>query len=70
MLHPLTQIVEDAATLREEPSIPRKFIEKALSRIDNGLELEDVECYPTGEPTLKGIYQVAARLEAAESTKQ
>jgi len=54
-------LVESAAKLRGDPPVARQYIEEAMQQIDSRKEVE-VDRYPTGRPSLKGIYDVAARL--------
>ncbi len=53
-------LVENAANARGEPEIPREFIVEAMCKIERGEE--EVVLYPTGAPSLKGVYDIAARL--------
>lgn len=64
----MTKMVEGAAQARNEPPVARKHIEEALRRIDAGKET--VQVYPSGRPSLKAVYDVAARLESSASTKK
>jgi hypothetical protein len=61
-------LVEGSAEARGNPPVERRFITEALQRIADKLEV--VPRYPTGSPTLKGIYDIATRLEAAAAIKQ
>jgi hypothetical protein len=45
-----------------EGGIPRSLIVRALARIEAGRE--DVACYPSGLPSLRGVLDVAIRLHA------
>ena len=56
------EMVNGAATARGEPVLPENVIEEAYSRVKIGI----AEChkYPTGEPSLKGIYEIAKELNA------
>lgn len=56
----IIELVEGAALARKEPKIPRDFITEALERVNSGKEI--VERYPTGAPSLKGVYNIASRL--------
>lgn len=61
MIQELIALIEQSAKARgEEPLVPRKFIAKALEKIENGGE--EVEKYPTGAPSLKGVYEIAVKL--------
>ncbi len=60
------ELVEDTARARGDKAILRKFILAAIQGIETGEE--DVDRYPiTNAPSLKGVYEIAARLEAAEA---
>jgi hypothetical protein len=61
----LAELVEDAAKARNDAKVPREYINDALNRIERGQT--EVERYPTGHPTLKGVYGIA--LELYKSTK-
>ena len=63
----LIELVEQAAKARNEPPVPRRYIEEALQRIDAGQE--DVVRYPTGSPSLGAVYDVAVGLESKTATK-
>lgn len=63
----LTEWVEVTAEMRGDPAVPREYIERALALIKNGKEA--VEVYPNGQPSMKDVYDIAARLEAAVATK-
>ena len=63
----LISLVEAAAQARNQPPVPRQFIEEALRRINAGEE--EVSRYPMGSPSLRGIYDIAARLEGAVAVK-
>jgi hypothetical protein len=52
--------VEAAAERREEPPIPREFIVKAVERIREGKE--NVVLYPSGDPPLMDVFDIAKRL--------
>ena len=54
------RLVEDAAVARDNPKLPRQFIEKALELIESGAVT--VERCSTGELSLPGVYVVAADL--------
>ena len=58
----LINMVEKAAKFRKEASIPRDYISHALEEIENG-KIE-VERYPTGNPSLKAVYDIASRMYA------
>ncbi len=64
---PSIDLVEAGAKRRREPPVPRKFIQEAARRIESGEE--SVEVYPGGLATLKGTYDLAARIEADSSVK-
>ena len=57
----LIQLVQEAAVARGEPRLHERFIKLALTRIERGEEA--VEQYPTGRPSLKGVYDIASRLQ-------
>lgn len=63
----LADLVEGAAMMRKDPPIPREFIDQALRKID-AKEIK-VERYPSGEPSLKAVYDVALGLESAYAPK-
>jgi hypothetical protein len=65
----LADLVQAVAACREEMPTPREFIEEALERIEQGKE-PDVPRYPNGMPTMKGVSDIAVRLEAASKSKQ
>jgi len=56
----LIKLVEEVAIERGDESVPRDYIVEALEKI----ELGDIEVkrYPTGLPTLKGVYEIASKL--------
>ena len=56
----LVNLVEKAAEARDDPVVPREHIVKVLGDIDNGAC--EVERYPTGLPTLRGVYELALGL--------
>ena len=58
----LVEMAEGAAKARGEIPVPREFIIKALQKIETGDV--DIERYPTGQPSLKGIFKLAAELQA------
>ncbi|MBX4192512.1 hypothetical protein KW798_03445, partial [Candidatus Parcubacteria bacterium] len=60
--------VEELAKGRNEPPVPRKFIEEALRRIDAGQE-EKRRRYALGMPSPRRTYEIAKRLYE-ESQKQ
>ena len=63
----LVEFVEATAKARKEPPVARQYIEEALRRID--AKEEGVSRYPSGSPSLKGIYNIAARLESEAAIK-
>lgn len=63
----LIDLVEQAAGARNEPPVPRRYIEEALRRINDGQE--KVPQYPTGSPSLKGVYDIAVKLESIKAAK-
>lgn len=67
MARTMAEFVEAAAEVRNNPPVPRPYIEEALRRIEAGQE--EVTKYPNGKPSLKAAYEVAVRLEAEASTK-
>jgi hypothetical protein len=54
-------LVEKAAKMRGEEPVPRDFISEALEKIEKGEE--KVEMYPTGAPSLRGISDLARRIQ-------
>lgn len=63
----LMVLVEQAAQARgERPLVPRSFIAMALEKIENNDE--EVEKYPTGAPSLRGVYEIAVKLFNARCT--
>ncbi len=60
-------LVERAAQARDEPPVPRQYIEEALRRIDAGQE--EVTRYPMGAPSLKGVYDIAVTLASLTATE-
>jgi DNA replicative helicase MCM subunit Mcm2 (Cdc46/Mcm family) len=64
----LIPLIEAAAKMRGKPPVLRQYIKEALQRIDAGTET--VSKYPnTGLPSLKGVYDIAAKLESAAAPK-
>ncbi len=63
----LIEFVENAAKVRKDTPLPREYIIDALKKIDNG-DVE-VERYPMGSPSLKGVYEVALELYEADQTR-
>ncbi|HWB34253.1 MAG TPA: hypothetical protein VG753_02975 [Candidatus Paceibacterota bacterium] len=59
------EMVEAAARQRGDMEVPRPFIIEAIDRIKQGLEQS--EHYPSGQPTLIGIYKVAVQLQGRAS---
>jgi len=53
----LALLVEAAAVLRGEDSVPRGFIVEALELVESGQKT--VPMYPSGAPSLKAIYDLA-----------
>ncbi|MEK7583763.1 MAG: hypothetical protein AAB490_00830 [Patescibacteria group bacterium] len=64
----LIDLIEGAAQARGEMPVPREYIVLALTRIAEGAE--SVETYPLGSPSLKGAFDVAARLYAERAPQQ
>jgi hypothetical protein len=64
--NPLVELVEKAAKARGETTVPRDYIVEALERLQCG-ELQ-VERYPGGAPSLKGVYEIANRLYTEQKT--
>jgi hypothetical protein len=64
---PLAELVESAAQSRKEPVVAREHILEAIRRIDAGEET--VETYPMGDPSLRGVYDLAVRIEAEKTKK-
>lgn len=66
IMHPdIMRLIEAAAKARGDPEIPREFIVKALCKIERGEE--EVARYPFGAPSLRGTYNIAARLFIKEN---
>ncbi len=63
----LIELVENVAKARNDVLLPREYIIDALEKIDNG-DVE-VEKYPMGNPSLKGVYEVALELYEANQTR-
>ncbi len=61
------EFVEEWSAVMRKIPVPRKFISAALALIESG-EVE-VEKYPTGEPSLTAVYELAAELEGVDATK-
>ncbi|HZS43194.1 MAG TPA: hypothetical protein VFA52_03185 [Candidatus Paceibacterota bacterium] len=59
----MVEFVNGAALARQQPTLPHDYIVEALERIDKGKE--KAKKYPTGSPSLKDTYDVAARLQSA-----
>lgn len=57
-------LVRQAAKIRGEVLVPEEYIKKALEKIESGEE--KVMKYPTGTPSLKGVYEIAVKLFKAE----
>lgn len=57
----LVGLVESAAQARNEPPVPRQYIEEALRQIGAGEK--KVLRYPFGSPSLKEVYNIAVELE-------
>lgn len=56
----LINLIMEAAQSRGDREVSEKYIEKALVMIDSG-EMK-VAMYPTGFPSLKGVYDLALEL--------
>ncbi len=63
----LIKLVENAAKDRKDVPISRKYIIDALEKIDRGDA--EVERYPMGHPSLKGVYEIALGLYEAGQTR-
>jgi len=63
----LVELIENAAEAREDPRIPRDYICNALGKIERN-EVE-IERYPTGQPSLKAVYDVAFNLYMHDRSK-
>ena len=63
----LIELVENVAKARKDAPLPREYIVDALGKIENGDV--DVERYPMGSPSLKGVYEIALRLYDADQTR-
>ncbi len=63
----MIELVEDAAKIRNEPPVPREFIDEILRQIHDGLI--DAPRYPNGVPSLKDVYLLAVKLENETTTK-
>jgi hypothetical protein len=59
--------VEHAAKFRGETPVARRWIDEAIRRIDAGEET--VARYPNGKPSLKGVFDIATRLESESAIK-
>jgi len=57
------RIFEGAREARGDPAIPLRYVAEALRRFEEG-QL-DIPRYPSGKPTLKGLYDSANALMAA-----
>jgi len=64
---PLIEMVENAAKVRKDATLPREYIIDALKKIDKG-DIE-VEKYPMGYPSLKGVYEIALGLYESNQTR-
>lgn len=64
---PFAKLVEDAARARNNPPVERKYIDEALKRVETGKE--KVQRYPSGAPSLLGVYDIALRLESDDAEK-
>ncbi len=60
MMNRMVDMVEKAAGMRGDAIIPSEFTRKALEMAEKG-EVE-IERYPLGAPTLKGIYDLSLKL--------
>ncbi|MFZ2154092.1 MAG: hypothetical protein WAV16_02560 [Candidatus Moraniibacteriota bacterium] len=56
----LVDLVMDAAQARRDKEVPEGYIEKALEMIASGER--NVPMYPTGLPSLRGVYDLAHEL--------
>ncbi len=61
----LVSLVEGAAKARGDEAVPEQFIKEALRRIEAGDE--KVGKYPTGQPSLRGVFVIALRIKNEES---
>jgi len=62
----MIDLIESSAEVRGDPKIPRDFITEALEKIASGEE--EVERYPMGGPSMKGVYRIAHRLYSESTT--
>jgi hypothetical protein len=58
----INRIIE-AARMRKQPTVNRKYVEEALRQIDAGQEV--ASRFPSGQPSLAEIYKLAASIQAA-----
>ena len=58
------EMVEGAAEARGDTPVPREYIFVALDKINHN-EI-DVERYPLGSPSLKGVYRASLDLYLAD----
>lgn len=56
----IVDMVNGAARARGEPELDPKAIEEASERVESGMA--DCPRYPTGAPSLKGLYEIAKEL--------
>ncbi len=63
----LIELIEDVAKVRKDMPLPREYIIDALKKIEDG-DIE-VERYPMGNPSLKGVYDIALELYEADQTR-
>lgn len=63
----LVELAEKSALARAGIPIAREYIEEAIMLIESGEE--EVVRYPSGQPSLKGIYEIAARLESVAAVR-
>ncbi len=68
-INSLANVVAVAAKMRGDPLVMMDFIRDALERIRDGKEV--VEEYPaTGNPSLRDVYKIAARLQQEAATAE
>lgn len=67
MIIDLAQFAQNAARLRGDPEVELRFFTEAVAQIERSAV--SVERYPSGSPTVKGIYEIAVRL-AEEAVRQ
>lgn len=59
--------VEDWVKTMGEQPVPREYINAALGQIET--HQVEVRMYPSGEPSVRAVYELATKLESADATK-